>query len=182
MSISKNALLVGAALLLLSLPASAHRLDEYLQATTIALFRNHIALHLRLVPGVEVAEGVIRQMDINRDGILSRAEQQAYISRVTQSLSLALNGQSLVLALNSATFSSLTAMRDGTGVLDLQFTSGASLQNGSNHLTYHNRGTGPETVWLVNCLVPQDPGLHVLRQTRSRNQSDYQLDFTLSPF
>ncbi|MEJ5118726.1 hypothetical protein WH158_15055 [Gluconobacter cerinus] len=181
MSMSGNAFLVGAALLLLPITASAHRLDEYLQATTIALSRDHVALHLRLVPGVEVAEGVIRQMDTNRNGILSRTEQQAYVSRVTQSLSLSLNGQPLVLALNSATFSSLTAMHEGTGVVDLQFTSGASLQNGSNHLTFHNRGSGPETVWLVNCLVPQDPDLHVLRQTRSRNQSDYQLDIMATP-
>ncbi|MBS1102845.1 hypothetical protein JK202_07400 [Gluconobacter sp. Dm-62] len=156
--------------------ASAHRLDEYLQVTMIDLARDHIALHLhlRLVPGVEVAAGVIRQMDTNHDGVLSRAEQETYVYRVTQNLSLSLNGQPLVLTLSAATFSSLTAIREGTGVLDLEFTSSASLRNSSNHLAYSNRGTA--TAWLVNCLLPRDPSLRVVHQRRSRNQSDYQLD------
>ncbi|EHH68701.1 hypothetical protein [Gluconobacter morbifer] len=175
------ACLAASALLLLPAAASAHRLDEYLQATTIGLSRDHIALHLRLTPGVDVAEGIIRQIDINSDGILSSAEQHAYITRMTRNLSASLNGKPLFLTLESATFPPPTAIRGGTGVLDLRFTIQAPLQNGPNRLTYTNRGAGPETVWLVNCLLPQDPDLHVLQQRRSRDQSDYQLDFTLTP-
>jgi len=175
----RNAFLAAAALLLLPVSASAHRLDEYLQATTIGLARDHIALHLRLVPGVDVAEAIIRQIDTNHDGILSQAEQQAYVSRIIKSLSLSLNGRPLGLTLDAATFPPLAEIRGGTGVLDLRFTSDATLRQGRNHLAYANHGAGSETVWLVNCLLPQDPALHVLQQKRSRDQSDYQLDFTL---
>ena len=173
--------LAGAALLALPVTASAHRLDEYLQATTIAPARDHIALHLRLVPGVDVAGAVIRQIDTNHDGLLSPAEQQAYVARVTRSLSISLNGEPMAMVPEAATFPSLAAMRGGTGVLDLRFRVNAALKTGASHLAYRNAGAGPETVWLVNCLVPQDPGLHVLRQTRSQDQSDYQLDLMADP-
>ena len=177
---TRNAFFAAAALLLLPATASAHRLDEYLQATTIGLARDHIALHLRLVPGVDVAEGIIRQIDTNHDGTLSHAEQQAYVSRIIKSLSLSLNGKPLSLTLNAVNFPSLTAIRSGTGTLDLRFTTDAALQKGPNHLAYSNHGAGPETVWLVNCLLPQDPELHVVNQERSENQSYYQLVFTLA--
>ncbi|MBO1326572.1 hypothetical protein K2X14_15525 [Acetobacter sp. TBRC 12305] len=172
-----------AALVLLGLPASAqaHRLDEYLQATTVTLARDHILLHLRLTPGVDVAESIIRQIDRNGDGRLSFAERRSYVWQVTQRLSFSLNGHSDRLLTEVAKFPSLTAIRTGTGVIDLQIRIKTSLQKGNYHLAYTNRGAGPETVWLVNCLQPQDPAIHIVQQKRSENQSSYMLDFSISP-
>ena len=51
--------------------ASAHRLNEYLQATTIALAPDHLTLHLRLTPGTDVAPQVLGSLDTNHDGALS---------------------------------------------------------------------------------------------------------------
>ncbi|MGY6770471.1 hypothetical protein [Komagataeibacter sp. NFXK3] len=171
-----------AALALLALPASAqaHRLDEYLQATTFTLARDHIALHLRLTPGVDVAPGLIRQVDRNGDGSLSVREQHSYMAHVMQSLSLSLNGRSGQLVVQAMTFPSLAAMRTGTGVIDLELTMPARLRQGDNHLAYRNRGDGPDTVWLVNCLMPQDPAIHVMGQHRAADQSSYELDFSVS--
>ena len=42
----------------LATPAFAHRLDEYLQATTIAVEKDRLVLQLRLTPGVAVAAQV----------------------------------------------------------------------------------------------------------------------------
>ncbi|MFT8719438.1 hypothetical protein [Acetobacter sp.] len=161
--------------------ASAHRLDEYLQATTISLARDHITLHLRLTPGVQVAQTVIQQMDSNEDGNLSVAEQQAYVSWITQTLLLSLNGRTGHLAVESAMFPSIPAMKTGAGVIDLQFRVPAHLQSGTYHLTYTNKGMGPDTAWLVNCLVPKDASIRVIQQKRSENQSFYALDFTVRP-
>ena len=41
----------------------AHRLDEYLQATTIAIEPDHLTLQLRLIPGVAVATKVLAFVD-----------------------------------------------------------------------------------------------------------------------
>ena len=64
----------GAVFCWLAASASAHRLDEYLQATTIALERDRLVLQLRLTPGVAVAARVLASLDTNGDGTVSEGE------------------------------------------------------------------------------------------------------------
>ncbi len=160
-------------------PAAAHRLNQYLQATTIALAQDGLTLRLRLTPGVNVADQVIRTIDRNGDGVLSPEEQQAYAATVAQGLSLSLNGKSLSLRPEAGAFPSEAAMRAGSGTIDLQFAAKTTLSNGSYRLSYTNKVSGPQTVWLVNCLLPQDPAIHIVQQKRTENQSSYQLDFQI---
>lgn len=180
MSRAGQACLAAIAVLVLPASAQAHRLDEYLQATTFSLARDHIALHLRLTPGVDVAPGLIRQIDRNGDGSLSVSEQHAYVTHVMHTLSLSLNGQSEHLLVQAMTFPSLADMQNGTGIIDLELTMPARLRQGDNHLAYRNRGDGPDTVWLANCLLPQDSAIHVIGQHRAADQSSYELDFSVS--
>src|ERR1700756_247828 len=79
-------------LLLLGGPASAHRLDEYLQATMLSVEKDHVQASMRLIPGVAVASSVIASIDSNGDGTLSTAEQRAYAERVLGDLSLTVDG------------------------------------------------------------------------------------------
>src|SRR6185503_8540723 len=96
----------AASLILLSLgsPASAHRLDEYLQATTISLEKNRVQAQIRLTPGVAVFSFVMATIDTNRDGVISAREQAAYSERVLRDLSLAVDGDRLKLHLISTNF------------------------------------------------------------------------------
>jgi hypothetical protein len=87
----------GFLLLWLATPAFAHKLDEYLQAATIAVDTHHVAVQLRLTPGVAVFRTVLAEIDTNRDGETSDAEQQAYAQRVQRDLSLTLDGKALPL-------------------------------------------------------------------------------------
>ncbi|KON66163.1 hypothetical protein KOEU_01360 [Komagataeibacter europaeus] len=162
-------------------PAHAHRLDEYLQATVIDVTRQHIAVTLQLTPGVDVASGVIHQIDGNGDGILSPQEQQAYVARVRQGLSVAINGNPAVLTTAGAAFPSVATLRTGSGVISLRFHITTRLTPDTYRLTYANHGMGTDTVYLVNGLLPHDPAIHVERQQRSVNQSTYELDFTVAP-
>ena len=59
-------------------PALAHRLDEYLQATTFIVDGDHVEAKMRLTPGVQVSDRVLAAIDANGDGVISEAEQQAY--------------------------------------------------------------------------------------------------------
>ena len=79
-----NTKLVAAAALVLFLgaPASAHRLDEYLQATIISVEKDHVQAFMRLIPGVAASSVVIASIDSNGDGVISEAEQRAYAERV----------------------------------------------------------------------------------------------------
>ncbi|MFW7266444.1 hypothetical protein ACMAUO_00580 [Gluconacetobacter sp. Hr-1-5] len=169
--------MLAAMLMAAGAPAQAHRLDEYLQATTIALARQGITLRLRLTPGMDVAQRVIGQIDRNGDGILSPGEQQGYAQRIAGALSLSLNGQSLALHPRAGAFPGLDALKGGAGVIDIVFDVKTALGNGPYRLAYRNGASSLETVWLVNCLLPQDASIHILQQKRSKDQSVYQLDF-----
>lgn len=59
-------------------PASAHRLDEYLQATTVLLTRDHLRLDIRRAPGMAIAKSVLDSIDTNRGGLVGDDEQRAY--------------------------------------------------------------------------------------------------------
>ena len=45
-------------LLAFSQSASAHRLDQYLQATRLSLEKNQVGVEIDLTPGVEVAQAI----------------------------------------------------------------------------------------------------------------------------
>src|SRR5271170_5800936 len=82
--------------------ASAHRLDEYLQATILSVEKDHIEASMRLIPGIVVSASVIASIDSNGDGLLSQAEQWAYAERVLDDLSLTVDGKRLKPKLVSA--------------------------------------------------------------------------------
>ena len=171
--------LVVAVLGWLAAPARAHRLDEFLQATTISLEKDGLVLQLRLTPGVAVAAPVLASLDANGDGTLSDAEQQAYAERVRRDLSLAIDDRAVPLRLVSATFPTAEAITGGVG--DIRLTFAADLPTGgapTHRLTFENHHQRAVAVYLVNCLVPRDPSLRVVAQDRSEDQARYQLDFT----
>ena len=66
--------------------ADAHRLDEYLQATRIALSPDRIRLEIDLTPGVIVAPSVLDAIDADRDMHISAAEADAYAAQVVKQL------------------------------------------------------------------------------------------------
>src|SRR5262245_61337231 len=68
--------------------ASAHRLDEYLQAARIGIDPGRVQLELDLTPGVAVAGKVIGDIDRDRDGVLSADEKRAYAAQVFGALAM----------------------------------------------------------------------------------------------
>jgi len=161
----------------LATPAFAHRLDEYLQATTISVEKDHVVVRLRLTPGVEVFPAVIVDIDTNGDGKISGAEQQAYAERVRRDLSLSVDGADVQLQLASSTFPALDEMKKGLGEISLSFE--AAMPPGGSHrrLAFQNRHQSAVSIYLANCLLPRDPDLRVTAQDRSYDQSYYQLDY-----
>jgi hydrogenase/urease accessory protein HupE len=164
-------------LLSLTTSVSAHRLDEYLQATTIGLARDHVALQLRLTPGVDVASKVLAEIDTNRDGVISQDEQQAYADRVRRDLSLAVDGNRIELRLISVAFPAADQMTKGLGEMLLLFRADCVLSGAGHSLAYENRHDRPLAVYLVNTLMPDTADIQITGQTRSFDQSSYRLDF-----
>lgn len=172
------AVLLVVALVGCALPADAHRLNEYLQATTIELAVDHLALHLRLTPGADVAVQVLASLDTNQDGALSPAEQQAYSTRVQDDLTLTLDGHRAPLKLVYAAFPLPRQLAAGLGDMQLTFEILVPASHAAHYLTFANQHQPALAAYLVNCLLPHQPGLQVLSQARNYTQSYYELKFT----
>ena len=167
----------GAILFLAVTSASAHRLDEYLQATTISVDKDRVQAQIRLTPGVAVFSTVLATIDTNADGVISEAEQRAYAERVLGDLSLTIDGDRLQLRLVSLKFAKIEEMREGGGEIYLEFDADVSSGGTNRKLIFESRHQSRISAYLVNCLVPRDPGIRITAQNRNYDQSFYQLEY-----
>jgi hypothetical protein len=167
----------GAILLAFGRPAFAHRLDEYLQATTISVAKGRVVAEIRLTPGVAVFPMVLASIDADGDGAISEGEQQAYAERVIRDLSLTIDGDPVRLRLVSSKAAAVQEMREGRGDIRLALEASVSRGGHDRRLVFENHHQSRIAVYLVNCLVPSDPDLRVTAQSRDYKQSFYQLDY-----
>ena len=167
----------GAILLLAGTSASAHRLDEYLQATTISVEKESVHAEIRLTPGVAVFPIVLASIDTDADGVISEAEQVAYAERVLGDVSLTVDGNRLQLRLVSSKFAGIEEMKEGLGGIQLEFNADVPRGGANRRLIFENQHQSRIAAYLVNCLVPRDPDIRVTAQDRNYVQSFYQLDY-----
>src|SRR6185436_19885460 len=86
-----------------AVPASAHRLDEYLQALRVDLRADGIVLELDLTPGAYLAADLVATLDANADRAIDVAEADAYVASVLRSLELSVDDHRVGLDLISRT-------------------------------------------------------------------------------
>ncbi len=160
--------------------ASGHRLDEYLQATTISLEKDRINAQLRLTPGVAVSAIVLTSIDKDADGVVSATEQRAYATRVLRDLSLTLDGDQLSLRLVSTKFPAIEEIKEGRGEIQIEFYAETAAYSPRRALVFENRHQSAISAYLVNCLVPRDTDIRVTAEDRNYQQSFYKLDYRQS--
>jgi len=166
-----------AIILLFGASAYAHRLDEYLQATIISVEKGRVQAEMRLVPGVAVSAFVVNGIDANRDGVISRMEQQAYAEQVLRDLSLSIDGYILKPRLTSVQFPGVEEMKEGLGEIHIVFSADLPRGGPNRRLAFENHHQRSIAAYLVNCLVPRDRDIRVVAQNRNQLQSFYQLDY-----
>jgi hypothetical protein len=170
--------IVASALLLsVATPAFAHRVDEYLQATTISVGRDRVQAQIRLTPGTEVFATVLAAIDTDRNGVLSSAEQRAYAERVLGDLSLAVDGSPLPLRLLSSSFPDLDVMRDGRGDIQIDFDAAVTRGGAERRLVFENHHFSRIADYLVNVLVPSDSEITIGVQKRNYVQSRFEMTY-----
>lgn len=157
--------------------ASAHRLDEYLQATILSVEKDRVQAFVRLAPGIAVASAVIASVDTNGDGVLSETEQRAYAERVLRDLSFSVDGQRLQLRLVSVDFPKVQEMKEGLGEIQIELTADLPRGGSSRKLVFENHHQSRISAYMVNCLVPRDKKIQITAQNRNQNQSFYELDY-----
>jgi len=169
---------LGGLLLATIKPVIAHRLDEYLQATILAVEKDRVKADLYLTAGAAMMPYVLKEIDSDGDGVLSATEQRAYATRVLADLSLTLNGTRLTPRLVSLVFPKIEDMREGLGDIHLEFAVDLPRAGADRILRMENRHQSQIAVYQVNCLISRDPTIRIGAQVRSENQSVYQLAYT----
>src|SRR5436853_2415376 len=167
----------GAILLWFGTTASAHRVDEYLQATAISLEKDRVEVQVRLAPGVAVFPIVLAGIDTDADSVISEAERQAYADRVLGDLLLTVDGNRLQLRIVSSEFARIEEMKEGMGEIRLEFTADIPRGGANRRLVFENRHQSAIAAYLVNCLIPRDPDIQITAQDRDYRQSYYRLDY-----
>ena len=170
-------------LALLAFPSAvfAHRDDQYLQATLVAIEPSGVRLQINLTPGVAVAEQVLAQID--RDGAISKNEAAAYAELLKRDLTLRMDGRKLELKLTASEFVPPAELRTGSGTIQMEFSAiSGPLAAGPHRLTLENRHLTTMSVYLINAAQPRFATVQITRQKRNQNQSAGEIEFTFHPF
>ena len=153
--------------------ASAHRLDEYLQAARIAIDPSRVTIELDLTPGLAVAPRVIAEIDTDRDGSISAAETRAYATRVLRDIAVDLDDRPLTLTIVDTEASPVTALNKGDGTIRLRATATVLTPAvGDHRLRYRNTHHADTGAYLANALVPSSDRVGIVSQERDANQRE----------
>ena len=175
-------LLAALALVLASVQsASAHQLDEYLQATRIAVERDRIVVEMSLTPGVTVADQIFASIDRDSDHQISGSEIEAYGRIVLQDLLLEFDGGPYPLTLARAECPPWSDMREGLGTIRLQATADVPVGTAGHHqLQFANTHRPDISVYLVNPLVPSSRTFSIIEQQRDMHQHGIRLNINVT--
>ena len=172
---------VLAALAALPVPASAHRLDEYLQATRLSVDADRIGVEIALTPGASIASQIVEQIDTDRDGRFSSDEQRRYAESVVAVMTLLLDGRVTPMAPVAEDFPTPDAIAAGTGTIRLRASAHAPVTSGRHHLQYRAAPLTPSSVYLVNALMPTDARVQLEAPQRDAMQRALTIEFSVGP-
>ncbi len=148
--------------LAMSTTLSAHRLDEYLQASRLSLLTDGVGVEVDLTPGSSVSAEVSAQIDTDGDRQLTAVEVERYARGVLADLVLEANGDALSLRLTGVQAPTIDEMMAGLGTIRITAVGDRpGIGRGRVRLHYRNNHQGPSSMYLVNALVPRDGSILV---------------------
>ena len=160
--------------------ASAHRLDEYLQATRLSIDTDRVDLEIDLTAGAAMASKVFDWIDTNRDGEISDAEGEAYAQQVLRSVALKVDGRSAPIRLVESSFPQFGDMSLGVGTIRLRATAKVPAVGAGHHqVSFLNTHQPESSVYLVNALVPENPRVQLGEPRRDFAQHGLTLDYSV---
>jgi hypothetical protein len=166
--------------LLIPTDAGAHRLDEYLQATRVAIERDRVVVDVDLTPGVSIARRVTGWIDLNNDGSISSSESIAYGHEVLGSLVLSVDGATMPLSVLETQAPTIADMANGVGTVHVRASAAmASRGTGHHELIIVNTHHFESSVYLANALVPSDKAIEIVGQRRSQDQHSLTIEYEI---
>jgi hypothetical protein len=161
---------------------SAHRLDEYLQATRVAFAGDRVEVEVDLIPGAALASGVMSRIDHDGDNTASPIEVAAYAQAVLRDLTVTVDLHPVAMTLARVEAASLDEIRAGVGAIRLSAVGVVERGGTGPHSVYVRNDHRPEiSVYSVNALIPGDPDIRVLGQKRDPRQQEVRIDYSVGP-
>jgi len=162
--------------------ASAHRLDELLQAARIGIDDGRLHLELDLTPGVALSEAIVADIDRNQDRSFSRDEQDAFVGNVLGALLVMADGRALHLSTDSLSFPAVEVLQRGEGFIRIRAEAALLPATAGQHAIFvRNSFRKDVSVYLANALIPQSDRIAVNAQKRDGPQSELTIEYTVAP-
>ncbi len=179
--LAASVLVIGLSLAFQVASLSAHQIDEYVGVTLVEVQRNRIRAFLSLTPGSEIAAGVIAAIDTNRDGVFSDQEVDVYARAMSDGVTMALDAARLPTRLIATTVPAPEDLYSGQAIIRLTLESTLPPQQPGRHSLEVSNTNQALTVLLANALVPPDPRVRILRQSRDWYQRRLEITYDVTP-
>jgi hypothetical protein len=176
---TQKTLFAIAGVLIFARSASAHRLDEYLQATRLSVSPTEVGIEIDLTPGVDVAPLIFALINTDHDGRISPSEAERYANQVLRETALDIDGHSSQFVVVKYEFPSFQEMSAGEGTIRIYARALWRGSAGTHHLVYENNHKSDFGVYLVNVLRPGTPAIEITEQRRDPFQRGMNLSFVL---
>jgi hypothetical protein len=173
--------LTSAIVVALSVAASAHRRDEYLQAARIAIDPDRVQVELDLTAGMSVADAIIRDIDRDGSGSIAGGEARAYAAAAVKAMRLEIDRVPLQMELLNVTVPDLDDIRNGEGAIRVGLSAKLpALAAGPHQISFINAHRTDIGVYLANAMMPASPRIEVMAQQRDVAQREITVDFVLA--
>jgi hypothetical protein len=172
-----------AILLLFPSSVAAHPLDEFYQATFITVVPNRITMQIELYTGVMVAPQVLPMIDINRDGIISETESEAYIDLFLDDVVIEIDGFPVSVIATDIEMPSPLELKAGVGVIRFKLYTDLPPNHRGNHQFYYDNKHRPDlnSIYLANAIRDTANWVEINNQERDIFQANLTLDYTIKP-
>jgi hypothetical protein len=158
--------------------ATAHRLDEYLQATRLSVERDRVELEIDLTAGMNVASQIFALMDTDHDGQISPAEGEAYAQSVLSSIAVSIDGRAAPVRLLDSHFPEFRDVSLGVGTTRLRAVAMFPPADAGRHQIYYRNTHQSEIgAYLVNALVPTNKEIQINEQRRDYLQHELTIEY-----
>lgn len=162
--------------------AKAHPLDEFYQATFIAVGPNRVSLTVELYAGVLIAPKVIELIDKNLDDVISEEEAEGYAQLFLDDLTFEVSSTPEKLYIANVEISTPLDLRAGVGVVHFDlYADLPAAHRGENEFFYENNHYPDSGVYLVNALSDDPQWVQIQKQERDVFQKSLRVSYTIDP-
>ena len=151
--------------------AGAHRTTGMLQSTLVEILPDQVGLELTLLPGMDIAPGLQRLLDLDGDGQVSEVEKEAFGQWVQSGQEVSVNGRRLPVKVKEVRVPPLNELAGGHATMVVEMAVELkNLSGGTQTIRCLNRFAPMESSYQCDGLVPKSSEVQVVSHRREEGQ------------